>query len=163
MPFREDSNLTPSSAAFVSAELRTAGVAVEENNPIGSVPGALTVNVTWADTERGRGPVGTAIRTRRPSVFRHVATDPRFAPWRAEALRRGYAAVLGTPLQTTTDFLGALAIYASEPDAFDAEEVRLLEALANDLAYGVVALRNRIERFFNRAKNSRRVPHATTS
>jgi signal transduction histidine kinase/CheY-like chemotaxis protein len=49
-------------------------------------------------------------------------------------------------LQTNTDFLGALAIYASEPDAFDPEEVRLLEALANDLAYGVVALRNRIER-----------------
>ena len=41
-----------------------------------------TVRVTWADTERGRGPVGTAIRTREPAVFRDVTHDPDFAPWR---------------------------------------------------------------------------------
>ena len=34
------------------------------------------VNVTWADTERGRGPVGTAIRTKQPVVIRNVLTDP---------------------------------------------------------------------------------------
>ncbi len=41
-----------------------------------------TVRVTWADTERGRGPVGTAIRTREPAVFRDVTRDSDFAPWR---------------------------------------------------------------------------------
>jgi len=104
-----------------------------------------TVNVTWADTERGHGPVGTAIRTQKPSVFKDAAGDPRFLPWRAEALKRGYASVLGIPL-VESQVLGALAIYASEPDAFDDAEVILLVALANDLAYGVMALRTRIER-----------------
>lgn len=56
-----------------------------------------TVRVTWADTDRGHGPVGTAIRTRQPAVFRDVTRDPDFAPWRAEALRRGYASVIGLP------------------------------------------------------------------
>jgi PAS domain S-box-containing protein len=105
-----------------------------------------TVNVTWADTERGRGPAGTPIRTREPAVFQDVAADPRFAPWRAEALKRGYASVLGIPLLADSEVLGVLTIYASEPDAFDEEEVGLLRVLANDLAYGVTALRTRVER-----------------
>jgi serine/threonine protein kinase/putative methionine-R-sulfoxide reductase with GAF domain len=105
-----------------------------------------TVRVTWADTERGRGPVGTAARTGEPAVFQDVAADPRFAPWRAEALKRGYASVLGIPLLAGSAVLGVLAIYASEPDAFDGEEVGLLRALANDLAYGIMALRTRTER-----------------
>jgi signal transduction histidine kinase len=104
-----------------------------------------TVNVTWADTERGRGPVGTAVRTREPAVFQDVAVDPRFLPWRAEALKRGYASVLGIPLLTDSTVVGVLAIYASEPDAFDDEELGLLRALANDLAYGIMALRTRAE------------------
>jgi signal transduction histidine kinase/HPt (histidine-containing phosphotransfer) domain-containing protein/ActR/RegA family two-component response regulator len=102
--------------------------------------------VTWADAERGRGPVGTAIRTCRPSAFRDVRTDARFAPWRDEALRRGYASVLGVPLLADSTLLGALAIYAAEPDAFDEQEIELLQALANDLAYGVLGLRTRNER-----------------
>ena len=38
---------------------------------------------------------------------------------------------------------GALSIYAGERDAFTAEEVRLLEQLAADLAFGVLVLRQR--------------------
>jgi PAS domain S-box-containing protein len=105
-----------------------------------------TVRITWADTERGRGPVGTAIRTGAPAVFRDVARDPDFAPWRVEALRRGYASVIGLPLLSGPEVLGALAIYAAEPDAFDEDEVQLLGELADDLSYGIVALRTRAAR-----------------
>src|SRR5262249_26091976 len=45
-------------------------------------------DVSWADTERGRGPTGTAIRTARPFVQQDVASASAFAPWRAEALKR---------------------------------------------------------------------------
>jgi PAS domain S-box-containing protein len=105
-----------------------------------------TIHVTWADTVRGRGPTGTALRTNRPSVFQDVTTDPRFAPWRDEARRRGYSSVLGIPLLADQHLLGGLTIYAAEPEAFDAEEVNLLTTLANDLAYGILALRTRLER-----------------
>jgi signal transduction histidine kinase/ActR/RegA family two-component response regulator len=104
-----------------------------------------TVNVTWADAERGRGPAGTPIRTGEPAVFQDVAVDPRFAPWRAEALSRGYASVLGIPLKDDSGVRGVLTIYASEPDAFDEQEVGLLRALANDLAYGITALHIRAQ------------------
>jgi signal transduction histidine kinase len=103
----------------------------------------LTANITWADTERGHGPTGTAIRTERPSVWQDIAADPRFLPWRAEALRRGYASVVGVPIYVDGRVFGALTIYASEKDAFDDDAVRLLIELTNDLGYGVTTLRAR--------------------
>ena len=70
--------------------------------------------------------------------------DPqsRCAPWCAEALRRGYASAVGIPLLSGSEVLGALAILAAEPDAFDENEVQLLRELADDLSYGIVALRH---------------------
>ena len=105
-----------------------------------------TVNITWADTERGHGPTGTAIRTGHSVLARNIPTDPTFAPWRAEAIRRGYASSIALPLLNEGRCLGALMMYAGEPDAFDPKEVELLAELANDLAYGVGALRHRTER-----------------
>jgi PAS domain S-box-containing protein len=104
------------------------------------------VGVTWADSERGRGPVGTCIRTGRTAIVRDTATDPGFAIWRAEALKRGYASVIAIPLAVAAETFGALAIYAAEPDVFSDEEVSLLTELADDLAFGIGALQNETER-----------------
>ena len=103
-------------------------------------------NITWADAERGGGPVGNAIRTGRAYLSRDVLTDPALSPWRDEAIRRGYASCAAFPLHSDGQPFGALAIYARESDAFDANEVARLEELANNLAYGVNALRTRAER-----------------
>jgi PAS domain S-box-containing protein len=105
-----------------------------------------TSNVTWADTERGHGPIGTCIRTRETVVTKHIATDPQMIPWRAEALKRGYASSVSIPLIVDSEAFGAIVIYAAEPDAFDAEEVTLLTELASDLAFGIGTLRTRTER-----------------
>ncbi len=105
-----------------------------------------TVDITWADTERGRGPTGTAIRTGRPSICQNILTDPKFIPWHVEASKRGYASSIALPLLTDDRIIGALNIYAVEPDAFDSEEVELLMELGQDLAYGITTLRTRAER-----------------
>jgi len=102
------------------------------------------LHLTWADKERGQGPTGRAIREGTPAICYDTQTDPDFALWREEARIRGYASVLGLPLKDTQPF-GALTIYAREPNAFDDEEIALLMALANDLAYGITALRARTE------------------
>jgi PAS domain S-box-containing protein len=104
------------------------------------------VAISWGDTERGHGPVGTAIRSGKPFIVRDVHSDPLFAPWQAEALRRGYQSVLGLPLIEGDRAFGALAIYSEEPDAFDGDEVRLLEEMANNLSYGIRTLRTEAER-----------------
>ena len=104
------------------------------------------LNVTWADTERGQGPTGTAIRTAMPRIAKDIVNEPTFRPWRAEALKRGYASSIALPLMAEERVFGALNIYAAEPDAFDQEESRLLMELAKNLAFGIVALRTRVER-----------------
>ncbi len=102
------------------------------------------ITITWSDTPSGQGPTGTAIREQRPVACRNIMTDPRFIPWRAEAMRRHYNSSLALPLVTDGHCLGALNLYASAPDAFDEEETRLLRELADDLAFGLGALRTRI-------------------
>jgi diguanylate cyclase (GGDEF)-like protein len=102
------------------------------------------LKVTWADDERGRGPVGTAIRTGRSYVARDILTDPNFAPFREEVQKRGYASVAAFPLRVEGRALGALSISHAEADAFDDEEMRLLAEMAEDLAYGIATLRTRV-------------------
>jgi diguanylate cyclase (GGDEF)-like protein len=105
-----------------------------------------TANITWADTERGRGPTGTAIRTGKPSVVRNMLTDPNVAPWREDALKRGYASAASLPLRVDQETIGVLNIRAAEPDAFDEEELNLLSDTADDLAYGIQTLRMKSKR-----------------
>jgi PAS domain S-box-containing protein len=102
--------------------------------------------ITWADTLLGVGPVGTCIRTGQTQIVKDTATDPSFAPWRDEALTRGYASVIAIPLVVEADTFGALTIYAAEADAFGDQELTLLTELASDLAFGMTALRTRAER-----------------
>lgn len=100
-----------------------------------------SVRLTWADAERGRGPTGVAIRTGRRAVARDIRRDPAFEPWRADAVKRGYRSSAAFPLLGPDRPFGALNIYSAEPDAFDGEEIRLLDELAGDLAFGILRFR----------------------
>jgi PAS domain S-box-containing protein len=104
-----------------------------------------TLEMTWNDTERRCGLSGIAIRTGQPCVTDEVLTDPDNVPWRAEALKSGYASSLVLPLKTGDEVLGALNIHSVKPDSFDAEETKLLSDLADDLTYGITALRARTQ------------------
>lgn len=105
-----------------------------------------SIDLTWADEPRGRGPTGTAIRTREPVVAQRIAEDPRMEPWRRLARERGYGSSIALPLVIDGEVLGALNIYAALPDAFSGEEVELLREMSEDLAFGIGAVRARAER-----------------
>lgn len=100
-------------------------------------------DITWSDTERGRGPVGTAIRTGKTSVFRDIHCNPAFVPWREEAVKRGYASVISVPLLAEGKAFGVLNIYSRHQDPFSDDEVQLLNDLASDLSYGIAAIKLR--------------------
>lgn len=101
-------------------------------------------NITWADTERGQGPTGSAIREGITVSNQDFLANHNIAPWREEAARRGYRSSIAIPLVRVKQVFGALTIYSSEPYAFSGEEVELLEELASDLAYGIETLRTRL-------------------
>jgi PAS domain S-box-containing protein len=104
-------------------------------------------HINWSeDDERGRGPSGTAFRTGRMVVCNDFQNDPRTAPWKEEAAKRGYAAIISLPLKNAGQSFGALTIYAARVNAFHDEEIKLLSELADDLAFGINAMRTRAER-----------------
>ena len=104
--------------------------------------------ISWSEKdERGRGPTGTALRTRTTCHFPDCTTDVRYLPWREEALKREYRSCIALPLLDPGCVpLGVLTLYSSNIDPFTPEEIRLLEELAADLAFGVVTLRTQKER-----------------
>lgn len=115
--------------------------------------------VAWAGHERGfigslriswddaaRGPTGMAIRGGRPVLSNDLENDPAFSPWRDAALARGYRSAIILPLCVRGHCAGAIHIYAGEPNAFDQDEVKLLLELADDVAFGIAAVRERHNR-----------------
>jgi diguanylate cyclase (GGDEF)-like protein/PAS domain S-box-containing protein len=138
------------------AGYRMAWVGFAENDPAKTVrpagqygyeEGYLTaVNITWADTEMGRGPTGTAIRTGSVQINQRFLTNPATRPWRDAALKLGYQSSIALPFSTSVGVVGVLNIYSTKPDAFNDEEVELLKELAGDLAFGIAALRDKAER-----------------
>ena len=105
------------------------------------------LKLSWADTEYGKGPAGTGIRTGKPCKCVNIPIDPVFAPWREEAIKRGYSSTLTVPLLLGNGkAFGDVAVYAKEPDAFTDEETKLLIQLADDLAYGIEKIRLRVAR-----------------
>jgi len=105
-----------------------------------------SLNISWANTSRGQGPTGRAIRTGQICSTQNMHTDPLFAPWRSEAEKRGYASAQSFPLKTDQGVFGALTIYSTLPDAFTKEESSLLNTFAGNLSYGISMLRSRKER-----------------
>ena len=103
-------------------------------------------SINWADARTAQGPAGVAIRTSDLCWIDDIATDPRFRQWRDEALRRGYGTALALPLKSNGTVFGALILYAGRPHAFDEQTRSHFTDLANDLAYGVMAIRTRVER-----------------
>ena len=101
-------------------------------------------DLSWDDVEEGQLPVARAIRTGKTQISHDIEKDSAFKTWKEGALSHGYISNIALPLIDGEKTFGALCIYSSEARAYDDEEVRLLEELANDLAYGIVNLRARV-------------------
>ncbi len=102
--------------------------------------------VTWGEDERGRGTAGTAIRSRKPAIARHLLSNPDFAVWREALETRDFASAIAVPLIPDGEVYGVLLVYAAEPEAFDTTEVSLLEDLGRNISHGMMALRAQRER-----------------
>lgn len=104
-----------------------------------------SLKISWADNEDGQGPTGVAIRTGKPCVIRNILHDPCYQSWREAASKQGYQSSIALPLRHDNTTFGALNIYSSRTDAFDQDEIRLLQELADDITFGIVTLRNQKE------------------
>jgi len=99
------------------------------------------VVVSWDDSPTGCGPTGQAIKTGEPSVMRDIEVAPEFQPWRKQALERGYRSSAALPLRFENRVLGALSVYSEIPNAFDIEEIGLLQEVSDHLGYALGSIR----------------------
>jgi len=90
--------------------------------------------------------VQEVVDTGHPYVARGLAGDPALLLRRARAEQQGFQSSIALPLKSEGRILGAVAIHARAPEAFDADEVPLLTSLANDIAFRIASLRERIAR-----------------
>lgn len=113
-----------------------------------------TLNLTWDNSKFGNGPTGTAIRTGEICMCENMLVDPKFKPWREEALKRGYASSIVFPLINNKKVFGALTIYSPKTNPFSDKEKKLLQELANDISFGITALR--LQKAHDKAENALR-------
>ena len=107
-----------------------------------------SIKVTFDDSALARGPAGRAVKTLKPAVQDNVATDEGFAPWRQEALERGYRSVASFPVLEAGRAIAVLNVYCAK-DEFPEREVPFLQTFANQTA---VYIRN--ARLFSKVKET---------
>jgi len=103
------------------------------------------LQITWGDNDPGLDPTGDAIRTGRPKIRRSPGWRSGVGPLPEQGPSTPWTWSMALPLTANGQTFAALSIYAKELDAFAPGEVKLLRELADDLAYGIMALRTRAE------------------
>lgn len=95
----------------------------------------------WNEENLDPGPVAKAVRYGTTQVFQDLSQSTNSARWRTEAAANGCAASIGLPLTVENTVIGGLGIFSTDPHAFGPEEIQLLTETANDVSFGLSALR----------------------
>jgi PAS domain S-box-containing protein len=96
---------------------------------------------TWDVTHGSGSLAGKAIVHRQTYVVQDIEGSPDPSLWREHARQHGHASCIAMPLMDGDNAFGALVLFDDKVNAFDADEVKLLEELAGDLAFGILTLR----------------------
>lgn len=102
------------------------------------------LRLSWDESEKGMGPAGRSIRSGKVQVTESFQHDPTVAPWRAEALKRGYRSSIALPFRLQDGSMGCLSAYGGDGAAWSESERKLMEQIALDLGFGIRTLRNEI-------------------
>jgi PAS domain S-box-containing protein len=91
--------------------------------------------------------VGAAVKTGETVFVQNMVADQALTRWRPRLEEHGLRSGLALPLKDESDqVFGVLLIGSKETQVLSLDEIRLMEELARDLAYGIVAVRTGLER-----------------
>ena len=103
------------------------------------------VSISWAENIQSKEPASEAIRSGHPIIINDIFNDDSSSWWKDTAEKYAAVSSITLPIFTTDTSYGVLNIFSKTADAFNEEEVHLLQELANDLAFGIARLRSKIE------------------
>jgi diguanylate cyclase (GGDEF)-like protein/PAS domain S-box-containing protein len=93
------------------------------------------------EPNQAQDPAAVAYRTATRQIVNQVGGSDLPQRWQAHAQAFGIAAVAAFPLCTARGVIGVLTVYADRVDYFGADETRLLDRLATNLALAIEASR----------------------
>jgi PAS domain S-box-containing protein len=102
--------------------------------------------ISVANIPEGREAAGTAIREGKAVCCNDISTDSMMAPWRNEALERGYGSLISLPLTVQGKPIGAFTLYAAEPFFFNPAECKHLEEVAGDISFALEGMEKENQR-----------------
>ena len=116
----------------------TAAQKVQPVASAGVVDGYLELaNIDLCDEARSNGPSGRCFLSGEHAICNDIEHDPLLAPWREEALKRGYRSAASFPLKVGGMASGIFTLYSGQIGFFDEEELRLLDELAQDIGFAL--------------------------
>jgi light-regulated signal transduction histidine kinase (bacteriophytochrome) len=118
--------------------------AAAQFDPTNDYPQNITISLE--DVPEGRGPTGVAVQEGRWDVCPDIASDPRMAPWREQAMARGFRSSAAFPLFVGSKVEGVLTLYSGQINFFNKEEVELLNSLAQDLSFAMESMEREARR-----------------
>jgi PAS domain S-box-containing protein len=126
------------------AKISRRGPRAARNGNGGEVLGIdMAAGETRPDTGHDRVSIDMAIHNRRLIIARDTEIQPDTGSWLRLTQDTGYRSSVTVPLWMDDDVFGAWVICSNEPDAFDLEELELLTGVADDVAFGILAQRNK--------------------
>jgi PAS domain S-box-containing protein len=104
------------------------------------------LRLSWDENEpEGQGPTGVCIRTGTVQVLDDTERSPAYAPWRERARSFEIRSSVSIPLSDEIGWKGALIVYTTHPNAFDADSVEVFQRLAVEIVHGVRSLNQGME------------------
>jgi PAS domain S-box-containing protein/putative nucleotidyltransferase with HDIG domain len=103
------------------------------------------LNIELNDDNLAIDPTVKAFIEGHSVVSEDVANAPLFESFDKETLKKEYTSSVSLPLKCKNETFATLNIYSDELNIFDSEELSLLEELADNLSFGLNALKIRRE------------------
>jgi diguanylate cyclase (GGDEF)-like protein/PAS domain S-box-containing protein len=114
----------------------------------GDHPEVVTsMRLSWdADSPYGQGPAGRCVRSGEPIVYSDISDPGQGFPWRERALDMGYRSAMTLPLRNDGGSFGFLGMYSGIVHPVAGDELKLLQEMVDNIAFGIDAIRARVDR-----------------
>lgn len=120
------------------------------------------LEISLTDNVLSKGPTATALRFGKTVITNNVSKSDDFKPWLENAQKHGIRSSLVLPLNFNNKINGCLNIYSENINAFDENEVVILERLADNVSLAINTIRIRNENDSARYQLNERVKELKT-
>jgi PAS domain S-box-containing protein len=104
------------------------------------------IQISISDVPENSSPTNAAVRKGKHFICNDFESGLCNLPWRDDAIKRGYRSSAVFPLRVGTQIIGTLNFYAAEPYFFADEEIRLFQAMAEDISFAIETMEQEKQR-----------------